>query len=156
MENQIEELSKERKKLVEKNSSYDQVVGEVKLINKWKRADIGWLDVLTDVSNQLPLPDDVIIDGFDAKLQSTAERSVISISGRISNSDLDTKIEKQLREKFLVSPLGTEPLAKDELFSRKMKKELALRLDNVEIVEDPIEEEEPEKVENTPEKKKSE
>ena len=142
MESKIEKLAKEKDKLVTKNQSYDQVVGEVEVINKWKRADVDWLAVISDVSTQLPLPDDAIVDNFSAQLKPTAERSVMNLTGRISNSDLDTKIEKDLRKKFLVSPVGTDPLTKDPLFSRKIKKELSLRLgaDDVEIIEDEEEE----------------
>ncbi len=140
MESKIKKLTKQKDTMVQANASYDQIVGEVEVINKWKRADVDWLDVLVNVSDHLPLPDDAIIDNFEGDLKTTSERMLLNLSGRISSSDLDTKIEKELRKKFLVSPVRMEPAPKDKLFSRKMQKELSLKLDEVEIVEDEIEE----------------
>ena len=87
--------------------SSDQIIQEVGTIDKWKAADINWLDEITEISNRFMTPDQVIVDSLEASLRR--EQPSIRIEGRVSDSETDRTLRDNLiaRPYQVVSPKST-------------------------------------------------
>jgi hypothetical protein len=60
-----------------KRPGVEQIMGEVSKIDRWKIADVNWLDELYQYSNRFLTPDDAIVDSFDAAVRRNEARIIV-------------------------------------------------------------------------------
>ncbi len=111
-----------------------RLLGDVGLIDQWKRGDINWLDELSDISARLPLPDDVIVKSFNGSVQTIPFQGKISLSGLLADADIENDVVRQLQERpYTVAPGPLNPTDELPPYKRTFSLTLAIPLANAKI-----------------------
>jgi hypothetical protein len=136
-----DKLGQQLAQLKNENKSAPQILGEIGEIDKWKLADINVLDELDQITTRVPLPDDLIVDNLELKPMASANEVHIGMRARISSSEIDPKLERDLRNRpYIVDPTASNETVKDPDYIKVISKLLRIKLEDREIDEYELEE----------------
>ena len=79
----------------------EQVVGEIAQVDKWKQAEVNWLEELYQYTQCALTPDDSIVDSFDAAAGSRSDAAARVI--------VDTRLSAVKKGSELIDSLGDRP-----------------------------------------------
>ena len=79
----------------------EQIVGEIEQIDKWKLAEVNWLEELYQYTQCSLTPDDAIVDLFDAEIGSRSDAAARVV--------VDTRLSAIKKGSQLIGSLGERP-----------------------------------------------
>jgi Tfp pilus assembly PilM family ATPase len=105
---EIAALEQQVEQLVEKNLGDDkqpgveQIMGEVRAIDKWKLSSIDWLEELHEKSQRFLTPDDAIVDILDASIRDRGP--MINIKGRVASDTREKLFDALTSRPYQIKP----------------------------------------------------
>ncbi len=86
--------------------SVKQILGEIAMIDNWKKSDVNWLDEIYQYSERALTPDDSIVDLFDATASTKADMPPrVAVKTRLANVEKESELVQSLSERpYLVDP----------------------------------------------------